>query len=1241
MSNHPIGLSSSHPHAATAQRGAASFCALIACSIFAVLVLASAPRLSAQATGTISGHVADPTGAVVPGATVTLTNVATATVRSTVTTGSGDYTFPNVPPGSYSVQASHSGFKAASAPNVEIQVGQSLTQNFTLEVGAATQTVTVNAAGTLLQTENTSLGTVVPQETVTQMPVNNRNVLNLVAVSANTNVVSPDQGQGVSREGGFRSEESISVGGSRIMFDHYTLDGINNTDPDFNSYIVQPSIDAIQEFKVQTGVYPAEYGYNATQVNVISKSGTNSYHGTLFDFVRNNYADALGYCYTLPNTVCPSALPYKYNDYGFVLGGPLTIPHVFNGKNRFFFMVNDEWYSQVSFSNQIRTQPSAAELGLQSSGADFSNYLGTGGKTVVPIYDPLTGDPATGLGRTQFPGNVIPAGRIDPISLKFLQLYDEPAQTSAATDNYSYLQQERDDHDGFNVRGDFYQSAKSQWAFRFSNGSEVNPTIGFATAGGTAGSKIITNYYQYMGSNTWTISPTVVNVATFGYTKFYNALGLYSEFTNDDVAKIGIPNLSPGAPSTWGIPAVGFSDDIFSGLGDSSDGPYDTADPNTSVRDNITWVHGKHSVDLGFQYERQIFNEYGNQESRGNFTFLPNATAQVITPGATVAGTGSAFADFLLGEIQQDVYAVSVAQANYVRNVEAAYVDDNIKLTPKLTVTAGLRYELTPPWYSTLGQEFIVDLETNNTPIDPPVSGPEPENLWPIFMREGNCQNAYQGINVTWTEGPNDPSNPDAPVIPGPACADGNYPSSLMATDYTNWAPRLGISYSPNSTVVVRAGYGIFYDHDTANSRFDVARNLAGRVTLLSGNGTAGVATIGWGNAIATGAGAVVPYPYSYAMQYEHHTENTEQYLLDIQKQVGTNWQFEAGYLGGLSHHLYGFRNPDYSIPYGLLGVAGYYPAGVTSSTPGTTASRGTCTEVSIMYCGGPKSILDRSPYPNYEVIQLVHDVGVARYNAFSFQVNKRFSGGFNLISSYTFSKSLDDTSGIRTQSSELFPQNDLCITCEYGPSDFDVRNRVVGSLIYDLPIGPGRRWNPSSKALNAVIGGWEYGTIGTLQTGQPFNMGYEDDNASTNTIEGGTYPTRPNYVAGQPLILPNHRAGKSGQWVNLGAFQEPAPGTIGDMSRNGIYGPGFQDFDMSLDKNFVMPFNEHQQFQIRFDAFNALNHTNFANPGVGSSGGNKYVNSSSPGQITTSNAPPGSANNGGRELQLAARYTF
>ena len=1178
-----------------------------ACCMLALSLGLCLPRtVSAQgATGRISGHVADPTGAAVPDAQITLTNTATSGVRTTVSTNSGDYTFSAVPVGSYVLKAEHTGFKTATSQNLVLQVAQSMTQNFTLDIGGVEQTVTVTASGDLLQTDNTSLGTTIPDQTLAQMPVNSRNYLNLVAVSANANVLSPTQGQAGAREGGARSNEAISVGGSRIMFDHYTLDGINNTDTDFNSYVVQPSIDAIQEMKVQTGVYPAEYGYNATQINVVTKSGSNQYHGSMFYFVRNNYADARGYNYFWPKPE-PAVLPYKYNDYGFVLGGPLTIPKLIRGKDRFFFMVNDEWFSRVQYSQSGLTLPTQAVLK-----GDFSNYTGKG-TTVVPIYDPATGNP-DGTGRTQFAGNVIPAARIDAVSQKFLDLYYAASQTDAASNNYTFLTQDRDTHDGFNVRADYNQSAKMQWAFRFSNGLETNPTAGFTTPGGTVGSKIVTNYYQYMGSHTWTISPKVVNVATFGWTNFYNSKGLYSQGTDDDVSKVGIPNLQPGPSTTWGIPGVGFTGDIFSGIGDSTDGPYVTTDPEISINDNITWIHGKHSIDVGFQYARQTFNELGNQFSRGSFVFQRDQTAQVSSAGVLAAGTGSAFASFLLGDLYSTTYAVQIAKADYKRNVEAAYFDDNIKFTPRLSLQLGLRYELTPPWYDTLGTEFIVDMHSNNSPVSPAVSGPEPQQNWPRFTRQGNCNDPYQGVNIRWVQ-----ADKVTPVNPGPQCANGNFPNTLMQTDYTNFAPRIGVSFQATPTLVVRSGFGIYYSHDIANARFDMARNLAGRVTTITGGGTAGVNNVTWNNAVTGGGTAVIPPPYSFSMAYDHKTTNSEVWLLDLQKQVGTNWQFEVGYMGSKGDHLFGFRNANYSVPYGLLGVAGYYPAAATT---------GTCTASDVSLCGGPKSILDRQPYPNDGVIQFVHDIGISNYQAFTFQVNKRFSSGFNLISSYTYSKSLDDTSGIRTQSSQLFPQNDLCISCEWGPSDFDVKHRVVASLIYDLPFGRGKMWSPSSKIVNAVIGGWEFSTLGTLQTGQPFNMRYVDNNASTNTIAGGTYATRPNYIAGQPYFVSHPTAGVTGQWVNPAAWQEPAGGLLGDTKRNMLYGPGVENFDMSLNKNFNMPYNEHHQFQIRLDAFNALNHTDFGTP-------NNDWRSSSGGKITGSSLPA-------RELQLGARYTF
>ncbi len=457
-----------------------------------------------------------------------------------------------------------------------------------------TQTVSVSATAALLQSQNSSLGTVVPTETIAQMPVNNRNYLNLTAVSANANVVSSTQGQAGSREGGARSSQSISVGGSRIMFNHYTLDGVNNSDPDFNSYVVQPSIDAIQEMKVQTGVYPAQYGYNATQVNVVTKSGSNNYHGAGFYFLRNNYADALGYNYFYP-TPQPAALPYKYNDYGFVLTGPIWIPHVFNGKNRFFFMVNDEWYSRISFSNTALTLPQQAILG-----GNFSQYTATATGSVVPIYDPSTGN-ADGTGRTQFPGNVIPASRIDPTSLKFIQLFYAPAQNTQFQNNYTFLTSSRDNHDGFNVRGDYYHVTEVAVGLPLQQWPGNEPHCGIQD--GRAGQSAATS--SPATTSTWapTPGPSLPRSSTWPRLAGPISTILSARTRRASItpwASSGFPAFEPGIPATWGIPALGFTGDIFSGLGDSSDGPYVTKDLNISINDNFSWTHGKHSFSFGF-----------------------------------------------------------------------------------------------------------------------------------------------------------------------------------------------------------------------------------------------------------------------------------------------------------------------------------------------------------------------------------------------------------------------------------------------------------------------------------------------------------------------------------------------------------------------------------------------------------------------------------------------------------------
>src|SRR5438067_1571867 len=664
----------------------------VLCVSALLLAFTNSPGVRAQSSGTVSGHLSDPTGASLADGEVTLTQVATEAVRTTKSTETDDYTFTQVSPGMYSLQVKHGGFKAVQSDKFEVQIDQGVRLNFTLQVGEVTQSIDVMTTGALLQSDNASLGTVVENAEIKELPLNGRNYLALVALASNANTLSPGAGQAGARLGGERASQSIAIGGNRIMFDYYTLDGLNNTDPDFNTYVGLPSIDGIQEFKVQTGVYSAEFGHEASQVNVVSKSGTNTYHGSLYEFIRNNYVDANPYFFPY-NLTPPRVFPFKWNDYGFELDGPIRIPKIIDGRDKIFFMVDDEWRHIRSVGQGQAVVPTAALVAGNFQGYTFQDATGV---HPVTIYDPATNQP--------FPNNTIPSSRISPVSTALLNYLGTapaaPTYTCSGTscsvnNNYAFTTSSPQDRQSLTVRGDYIQSQKMQYGFRYISGNESILSTGLLGAG----SKILTNYYQYMGSNTWTATPHIVNEARFGYTHFYNSLGLLAAFTNDVVDAVKIPGLSGGDSSTWGIPDVSFGSgpagttkSIWSGFGDrGGDGPYVVTDPQLQVVDNVTWIKGRHSLRLGFEYNRQTFNQLGNQFSRGQFSAQPIATA--LHTGTGLSG-GDSLADFLLGNLYQSTVAVAVANANYLRNVEAAYVDDTYKVLPNLSISAGLRWEL-------------------------------------------------------------------------------------------------------------------------------------------------------------------------------------------------------------------------------------------------------------------------------------------------------------------------------------------------------------------------------------------------------------------------------------------------------------------------------------------------------------------------------------------------------------------
>src|SRR5450432_3327636 len=377
------------------------------------LVFAGNPALG-QTFGSIDGEARDATGAPVAGVAISATNKNTNAARNVITNEAGVYSFPSLAPGIYLLRAEKTGFKTVVRNEIELQVQQAARIDIELPIGQVNESIEVKAEAAAIVTDNATVGTVIENKRIVELPLNGRNYLQLVSLAPNVSTGFSGQGQAGARQGGIRAAQTIAVAGQRTNFNHYTLDGVENTDPNFNTFVVLPSIDALQEFKVQTGVYPAEFGREATQINVLTRSGTNQYHGSLFEFFRNDKLDATQYAFS---ALRPSKDPFKWNQYGGTLGGPVRIPKIFNGKDKLFFMANYESYRKRGNTTALYSLASA-----QIQGGDFS---------AIPnkIFDPNThvlGPDGKTITATPFPGNIIPQNRISSISKQFLEFYHTP-----------------------------------------------------------------------------------------------------------------------------------------------------------------------------------------------------------------------------------------------------------------------------------------------------------------------------------------------------------------------------------------------------------------------------------------------------------------------------------------------------------------------------------------------------------------------------------------------------------------------------------------------------------------------------------------------------------------------------------------------------------------------------------------------------------------------------------------------
>jgi hypothetical protein len=1113
-----------------------------------------------------------------------------------------------------------------------VNVQQHVVVDFDLVPGMVTQTIEVTSAVPLLQTTNASVGQVINARAVNDLPLNGRNFTFLAQLTAGVTVGQPDNR-------GLMNSGSFTANGTRPAQNNYLLDGIdNNIDVvDFlngTAFVVLPPVDAIQEFKVQTNAYSAEIGRAGGAVlNATIKSGTNKIHGTAWEFLRNDKFDAADF---FENAGSKKKGEYRQNQFGGSIGGPVVIPGVYNGRNKTFWFADFEGLRVRQAQVFTSSVPTVAE---RSSGyTDFSDLLqqGSGGATrtdalgrtfaLGQIYDPATTRPvtagqvdpvtvrtatATGYVRDPFVGNILPAGRLGQNAIKLLDLYPAPSNSSLFS-NYASGPVRKEKRNTFDVRIDHNFSERDQIFGRVSYFDDPQfipgPFGGIADGGAfNQGDQIATSRNAAL-SYTHSFSGSMINEARLGFSGIHtgrlqpngNTLGLPEQYGIQGIPQValngGLPAFGIGGLSTIGSNAFLVSDEFNSTL---------------QVTENLTKVYKTHSFKGGFEFQHIKFSTLQPPWSRGQFDFdgpyteVPNngggntGRAQfLLTPIAATVPNG---VDFVGGA--NETYASNMANTDNGHNYYGAYFQDDWKVTPKLTVNLGVRWDHFGfveenfgaqanfiPGAPGSGAQYLIPVERKNDPLSPSFT----------------TLLAQDGINLVYSN---------------------NF--ALGNVQKKNFSPRVGFAYQVTPKLVLRGGYGIFYggfenrgyspnigENYPFQFQFHFTRaDDAHPVTYKNSDGStcAIVATVETGFAcIPLDPSIVNAKGLSLeGIQYNYITPYTQGYNFSVQYQLTPNQSLDIAYVGSLARHLEVFP--------GSNNVTQLLP-------PGTTAD---------LY----KPFLDFNRGQSYAATE-----GSSYYHSLQAKFERRFSNGFNFLTAYTWAKARSDAgdllngAGFGGYRGVDIPG--VGIQYDYQLANFDIRHAFKFSGGYELPFGRGK---PYAKDLggvaNQIVGGWSLNWILTLQGGQPLTV---------SCVGAATQSGAGCYALLVPGLDPIGGKHNVDQWMNPAAFATPGPVTTigqtdltplgGDGSQ--IAGPGFHRSDLSLFKNFRT--SETTKIQFRAEFFNLTNHPNFMNPGFG---GNGLV--AAPGSLDYTNPNFGKVGstrdtpNDPRQIQFALKFIF
>jgi len=1174
--------------------------------------LATGLALAQADQGTITGVVQDSSGALIGSASVTLTNIDTALVVKTKTDSSGVYVFSPVKIGSYTVTASAQGFQTTTQTNLHLDLQQRLNVVVTLSPGSATETVTVSSEAPLLQTQESSVGQVVDTETINNVPLNGRNWVFIAQLSAGA---VPSQGSRGAGKGDFNAN------GQRAEQNNFILDGVDNNVNVVDyyngaSFVAQPPPDGLAEFKVQTSNYSAEIGHGAGAViNASLKSGTNQIHGSAWEYLRNTAFDTHDW-----NSNGQPVPTYHENQFGATLGLPVL-------KNKLFFF-GDVQANRIVFNE---TSTLSVPTAKQKTG-DFSELLDT---TLTEKTDPINLYKQTeNAAPTKIANNDLTNSglTIDPLALKVLNLYPSPnANGGKLANNYVVQRPARDNTFQWDTRADWNIGSKDNAYSRFSYWHQPGyrtPPLGAVLDGGGFGDDgQQTNLGEnFMVSETHVFSQTLTNEFRLGYNYLHTGFQHPNAASLDFAATLGFGGI-PTAPLNGGLPWV--SPSGISGFGSPTWSTTDEHENVITLLDNVTKIVGSHALKAGVSFQSVRFSTLQPQQSRGTYNYNGQYTSNL-----NASNTGYGVADFLLDK------QYSAGLSNEVTNGDAfwydsAFVQDDWRITPKLTLNLGVRWDMFQPYKDVGGYQASFYL--TGTPSLNTSTGFGSGSAAYLIPTEGKSY-ADSIFAATSNAFPNILAKDNIAL---------KYSSNsrLIETQKANFAPRIGIAYSPDAKSVVRAGFGTFYGGAESagywpnrgeNYPFQYAANFPAASCGTNSCPTDGInMTTGFASIVANGFATNVTNLTMRGSDPTFKVAYTESYNLSLERSLTNSIVATASYVGNTSRHLTVFPDPN-------------SPLALENPSNSTQNAR---------------------PFPDFSGSSYSSYSGNSSYNSLQTRVEKRLSRGYSLLATYTWSHVLDDApTPLGTTGDGGYRQSNLVpLKMDWASTGFDTRHRITFNAFYDLPFGSGRRFLNRGGIVDAVIGGWSTNTTWVAQTGNPFTV---YPKSALKSASGGSARA---IKIGDP-----YKTGGSGSncatktktranWYNPCSFENPwdPNDPVGDLAhyipkdaadaaqtnavqpiyvtslssvlgylggrRNQVYGPGYERVNMSIFKNFKV-FHE-QNIQFRADIFNVLNTPSLAQPSntsLDSNGGN--ITAPRTFQALTPDS---------RFIQLSGKYSF